>query len=309
MNNIKLDYFLTIVEEGSLTRAAQKLFVSQSSLSQYLKRLEKALDVDLYEHSMSPVRLTDAGKLLYEHVLRTTRQEENLRRELQDIKMDLRGIIRFGVPLWRSANLLPRVLPPFHARYPHIRVELEECPADQLIQALLNDRIDLAVMNLPHTLDYSRFVCQKLCEERFLVAMPENHPLTLQALDSGKYLHGNPVIPFDYLERIPWIATKPGMNSTVEANHLLGKNQVFPQVLVSTANMTTAINLVAEGMGFCFVPERGAEVCMRPGKVRYFEVDSPDHAWTLAVVHRRDVYLPRIAQLFIDELTRVYTAN
>ena len=96
------------------------------------------------------------------------------------------------------------------------------------------------------------------------------------------------------------------MNSTVEVNHLLGKNGIEPEVLISTANMTTAINLVAEGMGYCFVPERGAAVCLRPGRVIYFELDSPDHAWTLAVVHRKDVYLSKIAQLFIDELIQAY---
>ena len=306
MIGINPEYYLTIVEEASLTRAAQKLFVSQSSLSQYLKRLEKNLGVELYEHGTSPLRLTYAGKRYYEHVLRVTKQEENLRREFQDIQSDLSGVIRLGVALWRGANLLPKVFPPFHAKYPQIRLELEESSANQLMQALLNDRIDFAVMNLPHSLDYSQFVCRKLCAERFLVAMPENHPLVREALKDPKYAHGNPVIPFEVLAKLPMISTKPDMNSTIEVNHLLGKNQIQPEVLLCTANLTTAINLVAEGMGYCFVPERGAAVCMRPGKVQYFEVDSPDHAWTLAVVHRRDVYLPRIAQLFIDELIQAY---
>lgn len=306
MIGINPEYFLTIVEEKTLTRAAQKLFVSQSSLSQYLKRLEKNLGIELYEHGTSPLRLTYAGERYYKHVLQMKQQEENLRREFQDIQKDLCGVVRLGVPLWRGANLLPKVFPPFHEKYPQIRLELEEGSADQMIQALQNNQIDFCIINLPHSLDYSRFVCRKLCAERFLVAMPENHPLVREALQNPKMAHGNPVIPFEILERIPWIATKSGMNSTIEANHLLGKNHIEPEQLIATANLTTAINLAAEGMGFCFVPERGAAVCMRPGKIRYFEVDSPDHAWTLAVVHRRDVYLSRIAQLFIDELIQAY---
>ena len=306
MKGINPDYFLTIVEEGTLTRAAQRLYVSQSSLSQYLKRLENSLGIELYEHGTSPMKLTYAGKRYYEHILRITKEEENLKREIQDIQSDLSGSIRLGVALWRGANLLPKVFPPFHSKYPQIHLELEEGPSEQMVQALLNDRIDFAVMNLPHTLDYSRFECLTICEERFLVAMPENNPLVREALQNPKMYHGNPVIPFDILEKIPWIASKQGMNSTVEVSHLLGKNQIYPEILLRTANMTTAINLVAEGMGYCFVPERGASVCMRPGKIHYFEVDSPGHVWTLAVVYRRDVYLPRIAQLFIDELMQAY---
>ena len=306
MTGINPEYFLVIVEEGTLTRAAQRLYVSQSSLSQYLKRLENNLGIELYEHGVSPLRLTYAGKRYYEHVLRITKAEENLRREFQDIQSNLSGVIRLGVALWRGANLLPKVFPPFHEKYPQIRLELEEGPSEQMTQALLNDRIDFAVMNLPHTLDYSRFVCTTICEERFLVAMPENNSLVQNILKAPKMYHGNPVIPFDVLGKIPWIASKQGMNSTIEVNHLLGKHQIQPEILLTTANLTTAINLVAEGMGYCFVPERGASVCMRPGKIRYFEVDSPGHVWTLAVVHRRDVYLPRVAQLFIDELMQVY---
>lgn len=306
MIGINAEYFVTIVEAGSLTQAAQRLFVSQSSLSQYLKRLEKSLDIQLYEHGSSPLRLTYAGQRYYQHVLKSMKQEENLFREFQDIRHDLCGVIRLGVPYWRGANLLPKVFPPFHAKYPQIRLKLDEGSSNQIIQDLQNDKIDFCIINLPHSLDYSQFVCQRLCAERFLVAMPESNPLVQQALENPQTVHGNPIVPFDLLGKIPLIATNADMNSTVEVNHLLGKNGIEPEVLISTANMTTAINLVAEGMGYCFVPERGAAVCLRPGRVIYFELDSPDHAWTLAVVHRKDVYLSKIAQLFIDELIQAY---
>ncbi len=309
MSGINADYFLAIVQEGTLTRAAQRLYVSQSSLSQYLKRLEKHLGVELFDRSSSPLRLTYAGKRYYEHVLQISKQEENLRRELQDIRGELQGVVRMGVAFWRGASLIPDVFPSFHEKYPRIRLQLEEGPGSQMTQALENDRIDFAVMNLPHTLDYSRFVCRTLCEERFLVAMPEHHPLVQEILKTAKTVRGNPVVPFEALAELPWISSMPGMHSTVEVSHLLGKHQIHPDVLLSTANLTTGVNLVAKGLGYCFIPERGASVCQRPGLVRYFEVDAPGHVWTLAAVYRRDVYLPRAAQLFIEELALVYAPS
>ena len=309
MANINPEYFLTIVEEGTLTRAAQRLYVSQSSLSQYLKRLEKNLGVDLFDHGTSPLRLTYAGKRFYEHVRQMMKQDENLRRELRDLSDELSGVVRLGVALWRGASLLPDVFPSYHEKYPNVRLQLEEGPGSQMTQALENDRIDFAVMNLPHTLDYTRFVCRTLCEERFLVAMPEHHPLVQETLKNAKTFRGNPVVPFEVLEKMPWISSMPGMHSTVEVSHLLGKHQIRPDVLLSTANLTTGINLVAKGMGYCFIPERGASVCQRPGKVRYFEADAPGHAWTLAAVYRRDVYLSRAAQLFIEEAAEVYSRD
>ena len=85
---------------------------------------------------------------------------------LRDLSDELSGVVRLGVALWRGASLLPDVFPSYHEKYPNVRLQLEEGPGSQMTQALENDRIDFAVMNLPHTLDYTRFVCRTLCEER-----------------------------------------------------------------------------------------------------------------------------------------------
>ena len=69
MNIQNLDYFLTIVETGNLTKAAEKLFVSQPSLSQYLKRLEKNLGVELFDRSILPMRLTYSGERYYQYTI------------------------------------------------------------------------------------------------------------------------------------------------------------------------------------------------------------------------------------------------
>lgn len=80
------EYFVAIVEAGSLTKAAEHLYVSQPSLSQYLKRLEASLGVELFDRSTSPLRLTYTGERYYQYVLQMMKLDENVRREFQDIK-------------------------------------------------------------------------------------------------------------------------------------------------------------------------------------------------------------------------------
>ena len=152
------EYFVAIVDEGSLTKAAEHLYVSQPSLSQYLKRLEANLGVELFDRSASPLRLTYTGERYYQYVLQMMKLDENIRREFQDIKNQTSGRLRLGVALWRGACLLPDVFPSFHRQYPDIHIELTEGRSVQLESALMNDKIDLAVMNLPRTLDYSKLV-------------------------------------------------------------------------------------------------------------------------------------------------------
>ena len=96
------EYFVAIVDEGSLTKAAEHLYVSQPSLSQYLKRLEANLGVELFDRSASPLRLTYTGERYYQYVLQMMKLDENIRREFQDIKNQTSGRLRLGVALWRA---------------------------------------------------------------------------------------------------------------------------------------------------------------------------------------------------------------
>ena len=148
------EYFVAIAEAGSLTRAAEILYVSQPSLSQYLRRLESELGVELFNHRTSPLKLTYTGERYYESVKQMMRLEENIKKEFQDIKNQESGCLRLGVAFWRGACLLPDIFPEFHRQYPGIRIELMEDHSDKLALALMNGKLDIAVMNLPHTLDY-----------------------------------------------------------------------------------------------------------------------------------------------------------
>lgn len=77
MKNTNNEYFLTIIEEGSLSKAAQKLYLSQPSLSQYVKRMEKRLGVELFDHNSSPLKLTYSGERYYEFLL----EEQKMRKK------------------------------------------------------------------------------------------------------------------------------------------------------------------------------------------------------------------------------------
>lgn len=299
------EYFIAIVECGSLTKAAEKLYISQPSLSQYLKRLETNLGVELFDHSTSPLRLTFTGERYYQYVLQLMKLDENIRKEFQDIKNEEHGRLRLGIALWRGACLLPDVFPYFHERYPGIHIELTESSSSQLENALINDKIDLAVMNLPHNLNYNKLTCETVFEEPILLAAPSGHPYILELLKDCRYQGEYPLAPLDIVTKIPLIITKPGQNLTHEINYVLGKNNVEPDILLETGNLTTAINLTATGIACAFVPGEGAKVCKHPGKVTYFALDVPELKWPLAVVYRKDSYLPRLSRLFIDTLKTI----
>ena len=307
MNIQNLDYFLTIVETGNLTKAAEKLFVSQPSLSQYLKRLEKNLGVELFDLSILPMRLTYSGERYYQYAIQAKKLDENIRRELADIESSQSGLLRLGVALWRGAVLLPDIYPSFHSKYPGIRIELFEGRSNQLQNALLNDNIDLAVMNLPRSINYKNLSYEIFHEEKILLAAPAHHPAIQASLkEPSSNIGKRPRISLEILEHIPLIMLKPGQNLTYEVNRILELNHAKYDVLMDTGNLTTAINLVSQQVACTFVPEEGANICLHPDTVIYFEIESTiECVWDLAVVYRKDSYLNQICRLFISELKNI----
>ena len=219
--NHNYEYFLTIAEVGNLTKAAQILYTTQPALSQYLKRLEKSLGVELFDRSTSPLKLTFTGERYYRHVLQLQKMDKELLKEFHDIKNDICGRLRLGIALWRGACLLPEVYPEFHEKYPGIEIELFEGRSNQLEAALLHDNIYLAVMNLPHNLNYGKLTCEKIIEEPILLAAPTTHPAIQELLQNCKYHNFYPIAPIDILTQLPLIITKPGQNLTYEIEYFL----------------------------------------------------------------------------------------
>lgn len=303
MQQLNLDYFAMIVEYGGLTKAAEKLYVSQSSLSQYLKRLESNLGVRLFDRSTTPMKLTYAGEKYYAYVDQLRKMSQDISQELKDIKGENCGRIRLGIPLWRGACMLPEFFPAFHRDYPGITLELMEDSGSRLEAALLDDAIDLAVINvLREPLLDDRLEMEIIFDEPILYAAPTEHPAVQKTLASYQYSNCVPVAPTELVNEIPLISTKQGQKSTRLVKNFLQKNDLNPEVALETVNLTTAINLVAKNVGAAFVPAEGAVTCKHPGKVTFFLMDSPDLIWHLAVIYRRGRYLGRLPRMFIDAM-------
>ena len=300
------EYFIAIVELGSLSKAAKHLYVAQPSLSQYLKKLEYTMGVELFNHSTSPLELTYAGERYYAYALQMRRLEESAKKELLDIENEISGKLRLGIAFWRGACLLPDIFPYFHTKFPHIKLELMEGRSQKMREALLQEKIDIAVMNLNSNMDMKDLTSTVIFEEKILLAVPTEHSLVQKMLTPPQSSHNLPQGTWELVKELPLLSTKAGQNLTTIIDFALQKNNIEPNVLLETANLTTAINLVARGMGCAFVPEEGATVCSHPGLVTYVEIDEPALIWSVAVVQRKNSYLNKLSAAFITTMQEVF---
>ena len=126
------EYFLAIVKEHSISKAADRLYLSQPYLSQYLAKLESNLGVTLLDRSHTPLRLTAAGELFYAYLERQDYLDRQLESDLRNLQTQKPQQLHIGVSTWRGSTLMPDILPKFVRFFPDVQVVLHEAPVPQL---------------------------------------------------------------------------------------------------------------------------------------------------------------------------------
>ena len=126
------EYFITIANERSISKSAEKLYLSQPYLSQYLAKLEANLGVTLLDRSHTPLRLMPAGELFLAYLESQRYLDRQLEDDLRQLQDHRQQTLHIGVATWRGSILLPDLLPAFSQRCPDVKVVLHELPAPQL---------------------------------------------------------------------------------------------------------------------------------------------------------------------------------
>ncbi|QIE23975.1 HTH-type transcriptional regulator CatM [Caballeronia sp. SBC1] len=144
----QLRYFLSIVESGSITRAAETLCIAQPALSLHIKNLEEELGVRLFSRSVQGVKVTPSGELLYRHAKGLVRQADNTKLLLSQHARQPNGTVVVGMPHSTAHLIAIDVVQELRAHYPGIILELTESSSSELYGLVLLGRVDLAVVVL-----------------------------------------------------------------------------------------------------------------------------------------------------------------
>ena len=172
----QLKYFIASAETLNFTKAAQQLFVSQSTLSQQIQQLENALGVPLFERIGKRVILTANGEKFLPYARQTVfdaRQGEQVIKDMVGIRTDT---LRIGVT-WGDSDALVHTMTRYNRLYPQVRFTIFYREAHQLVQMLYNHEIDFALsFNLLHNDD--QIEQQEIFRTRLCAVVPHTHPLS-----------------------------------------------------------------------------------------------------------------------------------
>lgn len=238
-----LRYFIAVAEELHFGRAAQRLRMAQPPLSQQIKALEESLGATLLDRTTRRVDLTPAGEVLLERGRKLLAEVDTLTGDISRIHQGVRGILRLGSSGSAAYDVLPRILREARLRLPEVELEVTgESLTPQMIEALLDHRLDLALLRLP--VSAPDLALEVIQSDPLHVAVPSDHPLA-EAQEVGiEELVAETLISYPASSAISGV--------TSQLCRAAGFSPRIGQVVQETS---TLVSIVAAGGGVAILPE------------------------------------------------------
>ena len=251
MNFQTLEYVRAVAEERSFTHAADRLHVTQQTLSAHIAGVERELGCQLFVRR-TPLEVTHEGRAFLSHADAVARELADLRRDVSGDARDQAGTLRIAVAYTRGRAVLPAVIERFVAQYPNIRVQLDEDTNEALFSALADGREDLAIGVMPEDIGGLEVVPYY---EEHIVLMAERGLLGRCGIDEDAVREPLSRGDFTPLAGCPFVLGGPSDITGGLGLSLFARAGIDPVVRVQSNNMETLLALATRGVGACFCPE------------------------------------------------------
>lgn len=295
MNTKHAQYMLTVLQEGSITSAAKKLYVSQPSLSQMIKLVETNLGTPIFNRSTDPITLTYAGQKYIEAAKQILTINSNLAKEINEITHEDHGKIRLGIPVQRAMQVLPYILPRFKEKYPHVELEIFEHGSATIESMVREGSVDLACLTTYPKYEELQYT---LIEDEDIVLLTNHHSSIAKRIPPGT--------PIDITEARDecFISSKPGHSVRAIQDRLFVSHDIQPKILLETISIEVGKRtvLACDAVMLCPLNYIYMSPELLPGCAVYPIKDLVNNR-SFYVCHRKDLYLTKYMNDFIKILS------
>lgn len=246
-----LRYFLAVAEELSFRRAAERLHLTQPSLSEQIRQLEAEIGARLLDRDTHRVSLTPAGRNFMDNARRILHEAEDAGRMARRIAQGEAGQFSIGFVASLGHGLLPGILRAYREKYPDVELRLTEMDTTQQIEALHAHQLDLGFVGLGlASKEITDLELATIREERLVAVLPQDHPL----IAHGR--HGTKPLPLSALAKERFLLGSR-QNAPVYNPWLIVLCQQAgfqPHVVQEIGQPVTVLNYVAAGLGITILP-------------------------------------------------------
>lgn len=284
----QLEYFMTLSQELHFTRAAEKLGITQPSLSQQIRLLEHEVGMPLFDRVGKKTMLTEAGRALLHHgynVFHELSQARAVISELQGLK---RGTLKIGALLTVVNYLLPPTVMGFHNSYPNVELSVLGLRTGDIYNGLLQNELDLGIVFLP--MEHEDLETIPLYKENLALAVAVDHPIAQAAF-----------VTLDILKETPSVLLPNTYFLRQIINEQCRSLAFTPQPVLEMTTMESIVTMVSKGVGVTILPKgyldyiNNSYICTIPLK-------NPFLTTQIGVVYRKNKHLCAASRVFMEQL-------
>ena len=292
-----IENIVAIADEKSITKAAEKRFITQSALNQQLQKLEEELGTPLFRRARSNWQPTEAG----ETYLKTARAMLLMRKDAYDriaeAAEENRRRLAVGLIPERGIDMFTAVYPAFHRAFPGVRMEPVECPVRRMQKLISLGEIDLGLATLSEDQQDDNLY-HLMAREEILLAVPRDNPLS----EGGAVRWRDaPETDLSRFSVQPFIRIYRTSTMSELADALFEQAGFIPRVLFSTSSSVSKYRIVEAGLGCALLP---ACYAGEGGRVVYFRLPQRP-SWQITLCSRKDGFLGETEKRYIA-LCRAY---
>lgn len=287
-----LEYIIEIAKCQSISRAAEVLCITQSTLSQYLSKLESEIGVKLFDRQRNGMMLTPAGTLYVDTAKRMIEEKNELYNQIADIAKGQTGSFSVGItPHWGSM-VISQIIGRFTAVYPGVTIKIKEDTAEPLIRSLQDGSLDMAIM--PMVDNTSVMEGSLLLQtEPLVMALPEAWVKDIPLQEAGSPF---PHCGVEILKDKPMVLSRGDTTIRKLENQCFEKVGFKPKVVSSLNSHMGAIIMAKNGVGGTFVP---LSCAIKAEGVRFL-MPVPEINWHVVISFKRDYHLHKSERYFIE---------
>lgn len=304
MNMDDYRYVLTIAEEGSITKAAQKLYVTQPALSQRLKVINSSYGVELFASGPSGIYLTQEGQCFVKYAKAIQNCEIGLRQELADLQGLKTGMLRIGTSQLSNSTFFQNVVIEFHQIFPHVRLDFVEHPSRHLLTQLNSGQIDIGILH--NGAGLLKKVCghpkpipfEDLFQDRLIFVPRAGSELERRARELSQEGRADLVISPRELEEEPLALPDFDTCSCKMFMSICQSFNVTPKINHWSRNYATLSSLASMGLASAVMLE--SFLSSSSSHLAYHLDTTEKDSIPMVVAWANNQYLSRIAREFID---------
>jgi len=284
----QLRYFCAIADAEGFSRAAERVHVSQPSLSQQIRKLEDELGARLFDRLGRTVRLTELGRAFLPHARAVLRELEAATGDVLERRASIGGTIRVGVIPTIAPYFLPPLLTAFSRKHRHACITVIEEITPVLLEKLRAGAIDTAVVALPLPPRSHEFHTIPLLTEKLFAVVPKGHPRA----------HSRALLLEDLRDE-PFLLLRDGHCFRETAVAACKRAHLNPQIIFESGQFSSILSMVGAGLGISIVPEMAVE--KRPG-CRYIALADSRASRTIGVITLKGKSTTRLETEFLAHL-------